>query len=274
MKKFMVALTGLVTLATVGAVVPATAVNSVVTAHAAHVGPSLSVNAIYSSAKKVTGKATKGSKITIKATKNAKKNLGSAKASSKTGKYTVKLAKSLKKNSNVYVYATKSKTSFYRIIRVEAKKAAAAATKKTTSKKSTKKTTKKSTKKSTAKKTTTAKKHAAKFTVKTPTGTWKSNTANKYSQVWKFSQKTGLNQYLYKNGKKVKTLTSYATYSVSAKTPTFWKITYAPKNSKSKKTAYLRFTSAKKFKIVNSKNKVISTKAGVAPAAKWTFAKK
>ncbi|WP_261810559.1 Ig-like domain-containing protein [Levilactobacillus humaensis] len=268
MKKFMVALTGLVTLATVGAVVPATAVNSVVTAHAAHVGPSLSVNAIYSSSKKVTGKATKGSKITIKATKNAKKNLGSAKASSKTGKYTVKLAKSLKKNSNVYVYATKSKTSFYRIIRVEAKKAAATTTKKTTAKKTT------TTKKTTAKKTTTAKKSAAKFTVKTPTGTWKSNTANKYSQVWKFSQKTGLNQYLYKNGKKVKTLTSYATYSVSAKTPTFWKITYAPKNSKSKKTVYLRFTSAKKFKIVNAKNKVISTKAGVAPAAKWTFAKK
>ncbi|WP_125573036.1 Ig-like domain-containing protein [Levilactobacillus huananensis] len=266
MKKFMVALTGLVTLATVGAVVPATAVNSVVTAHAAHVGPSLSVNAIYSSSKKVTGKATKGSKITIKATKNAKKNLGSATASSKTGKYTVKLAKSLKKNSNVYVYATKSKTSFYRIIRVEAKKAAAT-TKKTTAKKTT-------TKKTTAKKTTTAKKSAAKFTVKTPTGTWKSNTANKYSQVWKFSQKTGLNQYLYKNGKKVKTLTSYATYSVSAKTPTFWKVTYAPKNAKSKKTVYLRFTSAKKFKIVNAKNKVIATKAGVAPAAKWTFAKK
>ncbi|MFC6275557.1 Ig-like domain-containing protein [Levilactobacillus tangyuanensis] len=269
MKKFMIALTGLVTLATVGAVVPATAVTSATTAHAAtHVGPSLSVNAIRTSTTKVSGTATKSSKITVKATKNAKKNLASGTASKKTGKFSVKLSKKLKKNANVYVYATnpKTKTSFYRIIRVEgAATKAATTTKKTTTKKTT-------TKKATTKKTT-AKKSTANFTVKTPTGTWKSNTANKYSQKWVFSQKTGLNEYLYKNGKKVKTLVSYAKYSVSAKTPTFWKITYTPKGSKTKKTVYLRFTSAKKFKIVNSKNKVVAVKAGVAPAAKWTFTK-
>ncbi|KRN01848.1 hypothetical protein FD13_GL000557 [Levilactobacillus senmaizukei DSM 21775 = NBRC 103853] len=267
MKKFMIALTGLVTLATVGAVVPATAVTSATTAHAAtHVGPSLNVKTIRTSTTKVSGTATKGSKITVKATKKAKKNLASGTASKKTGKFSVKLSKKLKKNANVYVYATnpKTKTSFYRIIRVEAAAAKKAAT---TTKKATKKTTKKSTKKATTKKST------AKFTVKTPTGTWKSNKANKYSQKWVFSQKSGLNEYLYKNGKKVKTLVSYAKYSVSAKTPTFWKITYTPKGSKAKKTVYLRFTSAKKFKVVNSKNKVVAVKAGVAPAAKWTFTK-
>ena len=276
MKKFMVAMTGLVTLFTIGATVPATALTPATTAHAAtHVGPNLSVKAIYSNSKTITGTATKGSKITVKKSKNAKANLGSATASKKTGKYTVKLAKTLKKNANVYVYATnpKTKTSFYRIIRVQAAATKKATTKKTATKKTTKKTT---TKKTTAKKTTakkTSTKKAASFTVKTPTGTWKSNTANKYSQKIVFSQKTGFNQYLYKNGKKVKTLVSYAKYSVNAKTPTFWKITYTPKGSKTSKTLYLRFTSAKKFKIVNSKNKVVAVKAGVAPAAKWTFTK-
>ncbi|WP_407889008.1 Ig-like domain-containing protein [Levilactobacillus sp. N40-8-2] len=264
MKKFMVAMTGLVTLFTIGATVPAVTGTATTTAHAAtHVGPSLSVKAIYNNSKTITGTATKGSKITVKSTKNAKKNLGSATASKTTGKYTVKLAKTLKKNANVYVYATnpKTKTAFYRIIRVQA-----AATKTAT-------TTKKTTTKKTAAKKTTSTKKAASFSVKTPTGTWKSNTANKYSQKIVFSQKTGFNQYLYKNGKKVKTLVSYAKYSVKATTPTFWKITYTPKGSKTSKTFYLRFTSAKTFKLVNSKNQVVAVKAGVAPAAKWTFTK-
>ena len=274
MKKFMVALTGLVTLATVGATVPATAITpaSTTTAHAAtkHIGPSLSVNAISTSSSKISGTATKGSKVTVKATKNAKKNLTSGTASKTTGKFSIKLSKKLKKDANVYVYATNPKTKayFYRIIRVQAASTKAATTKKTTTKKTT--TTKKAT---TKKATTSTKKSTASFSVKTPTGTWKSNTANKYSQKIVFSQKSGFNQYLYKNGKKVKTLVSYAKYSVDAKTPTFWKISYTPKGSKSSKTLYLRFTSAKKFKIVNSKNKVVAVKAGVAPAAKWTFTK-
>ncbi|GEO67835.1 Ig-like domain-containing protein [Levilactobacillus spicheri] len=275
MKKFMVALTGLVTLATVGATVPAapvTANAATKTTKSTYVSPSLKVNAIYSNAKKITGTATKGAKIEVKSTKNAKKNIASATASSKTGKYTVKLSKSLKANSNVYVYATNTKTKayFYRIIRVQAA-ATKATTKKTTTKSTTKKTT---TKKTATKKTTTSStKKVTSYGIKTPTGTWKSNTANKYSQVWVFSQKTGLNQYLYKNGKKVKTLVSYAKYSVDAKTPTFWKITYTPKGAKKSSTLYMRFTSAKKFKVVNSKNQVVKTKAGVAPAANWTFSK-
>ncbi|WP_367295875.1 Ig-like domain-containing protein [Levilactobacillus yonginensis] len=281
MKKFMVALTGLVTLATVGATVPATAITpaSTTTAHAAtkHIGPSLSVNAISKSSSKVSGTATKGSKVTVKATKNAKKNLASGTASKTTGKFSIKLSKKLKKDANVYVYATNPKTKayFYRIIRVQAASAKAATTKKVTTKKTTSKkaTTKKATTKKTATKKASTKKSTTSFSVKTPTGTWKSNTANKYSQKMVFSQKSGFNQYLYKNGKKVKTLVSYAKYSVDAKTPTFWKISYTPKGSKSSKTLYLRFTSAKKFKIVNSKNKVVAVKAGVAPAAKWTFTK-
>lgn len=264
----MVALTGLVTVATLGATVPATGItaNAAKKSSTTFVSPSLKVNAIYSNSKTIKGTATKGSKITVKKTKNAKKTLGTATASKKTGKYTVKLSKTLKKNSNVYVYATNKKTkiSFYRIIRVQAAKTAA---KKTTKKATAKTTTKKTTaKKSTAKKT-------ASFSVKTPTGTWKSNTANKYSQVFVFSQKTGFNQTLYKNGKKVKKLVSYATYKVDAKTPTFWKITYTPKKAKKSSSFYMRFTSAKKFKIVNAKNHVIKTTAGVAPAANWTFTK-
>ncbi|WP_024747031.1 Ig-like domain-containing protein [Levilactobacillus namurensis] len=271
MKKMMVALTGLVTLATLGATVPATPItaNAAKSTKSTYVSPSLKVNAIYSNAKKVTGTATKGVKVQVKKSKNAKKVLGSATASSKTGKFTVKLSKSLKTNSNVYVYATNTKTKayFYRIIRVQA-----AATKAATKKTTTKKTTKKTTTKKTAAKKTTAKKTVS-YGVKTPTGTWKSNTAKKYSQKIVFSQKTGYNQTLYKNGKKVKTLVSYAKYDVDAKTPTFWKITYTPKGAKKASSFYLRFTSAKKFKIVNAKNQVVKTKAGVAPAANWTFTK-
>ncbi|WP_318765070.1 Ig-like domain-containing protein [Lactiplantibacillus carotarum] len=282
MKKFMVALTGLVTVATLGATV--TVPTTGITANAATkstkkvTSPSLKVSAIYNNAKTITGTATKGSKITVKATKNAKKNLGTATASKK-GKYTVKLAKTLKTNSNVYVYATNPKTKayYYEIIRVQAAAKKATTTKKAATKKassakatsSSKKTTKKAT---TTKKTATKKTTAAKsFDIKAPAGTWKSNTANKYSQVWSFSNKNGLQQTLYKNGKKVKTLVSYSNYKATAtKTANVWKLTYKTSAKKSS-TVYMRYTSAKKFTLVNAKNKVVKTKAGVAPAASWTF---
>ncbi len=327
MKKFMTALTGLVTIATIGATV--TVPTTGITANAATkttkkvTSPSLKVSAIYNNSKTITGTATKSSKITVKATKNAKKNLGSATAA-KNGKYTVKLAKTLKTNSNVYVYATNPKTKayYYEIIRVQsaaqkaaakkaaakkaaakkaaakkaaakkaaakkaaakkaaAKKAAAkkAAAKKAAAKKAAAKKAaakKAAAKKAAAKKAAAKKAAAKKFDIKAPAGTWKSNTANKYSQVWSFSAKKGFNQKLYKNDKKVKTLVSYASYKAAAtKTANVWKLTYTPSGSKKSSTVYMRYTSAKKFKLVNAKNKVVATKAGVAPAAKWSFTQK
>ncbi|WP_338207551.1 Ig-like domain-containing protein [Lactiplantibacillus paraxiangfangensis] len=317
MKKFMTALTGLVTIATIGATV--TVPTTGITANAATkttkkvTSPSLKVSAIYNNSKTITGTATKSSKITVKATKNAKKNLGSATAA-KNGKYTVKLAKTLKTNSNVYVYATNPKTKayYYEIIRVQsaaqkaaakkaaakkaaakkaaakkaaakkaaAKKAAAkkAAAKKAAAKKAAAKKAaakKAAAKKAAAKKAAAKKAAAKKFDIKAPAGTWKSNTANKYSQVWSFSAKKGFNQKLYKNDKKVKTLVSYASYKAAAtKTANVWKLTYTPSGSKKSSTVYMRYTSAKKFKLVNAKNKAVATKAGVAPAAKWSFTQK
>ncbi|ETY72558.1 hypothetical protein LFAB_16930 [Lactiplantibacillus fabifermentans T30PCM01] len=111
------------------------------------------------------------------------------------------------------------------------------------------------------------------FTVKAPTGTWKSNTANHYQQVWSFSQKNGLNATLYQNGKKVKTLIAYGNYQVSEQSRNFWKLTTKTSGSTKKTTTYLRYTAANKFQIVNSKNQIIATKAGVAPAANWSFTK-
>ncbi|RRK10320.1 hypothetical protein D1831_07985 [Lactiplantibacillus garii] len=68
---------------------------------------------------------------------------------------------------------------------------------------------------------------------------------------------------------------AYASYKASAtKIANVWKLTYTPSGSKKKSTVYMRYTSAKKFKLVNAKNKVIKTKAGVAPAAAWTFTQK
>ncbi|MCB7152078.1 Ig-like domain-containing protein [Lactiplantibacillus plantarum] len=250
MKKLMIAVTGLAMVATLGAAVPVTGI----TANAAtkkttatkNVAPSLKVNAIYNNTTQITGTATKGAKITVKSTANAKKNLGTATASKTTGKYTVKLAKTLKAQSNVYVYATNptTKAYFYRVIRVQTAKTTASSTKKTTK----------------------------SFKVNAPAGTWKSNTTNKYSQILTFSAKNGFNQTLYKNGKQVKKLVSYASYSMTAKTPTFWKVSY--KSGSTTKTLYLRYTPTNKFTVVNAKNQIVKVKVGNAPAAVWTFTKK
>ncbi|MDN7014604.1 Ig-like domain-containing protein [Lactiplantibacillus plantarum] len=233
MKKLMIAVTGLAMVATLGAAVPVTGI----TANAAtkkttatkNVAPSLKVNAIYNNTTQITGTATKGAKITVKSTANAKKNLGTATASKTTGKYTVKLAKTLKAQSNVYVYATNptTKAYFYRVIRVQTAKTTASSTKKTT---------------------------------------------NKYSQILTFSAKNGFNQTLYKNGKQVKKLVSYASYSMTAKTPTFWKVSY--KSGSTTKTLYLRYTATNKFTVVNAKNQIVKVKVGNAPAAVWMFTKK
>ncbi|MDV0430444.1 Ig-like domain-containing protein [Lactiplantibacillus sp. DA1] len=268
MKKLMIAVTGLAIAATLGATVPVTGI----TANAAtkkttatkNMAPSLKVNAIYNNTKQITGTATKGAKITVKSTVNAKKNVGIATASKTTGKYTVKLAKTLTAGSNVYVYATNptTKAYFYRIIRIQNAKATASSAKTTTKKTS---TTKKAT-------TSSAKKTVTKsFKVNSPAGTWKSNTANKYSQTLTFSTKNGFNQILYKNGKQVKKLVSYANYSMTAKTPMFWKVNY--KSGSTTKTLYLRYTATNKFTVVNAKNQIVKVKVGNAPAAVWTFTK-
>lgn len=274
MKKLMIAVTGLAMVATLGAAVPVTGI----TANAAtkkttatkNVAPSLKVNAIYNNTTQITGTATKGAKITVKSTANAKKNLGTATASKTTGKYTVKLAKTLKAQSNVYVYATNptTKAYFYRVIRVQTAKTTASSTKKTTNKTT---TTKKVATKSTAA-TSSSKKTTKSFKVNAPAGTWKSNTTNKYSQILTFSAKNGFNQTLYKNGKQVKKVVSYASYSMTAKTPTFWKVSY--KSGSTTKTLYLRYTATNKFTVVNAKNQIVKVKVGNAPAAVWTFTKK
>lgn len=267
MKKLMIAVTGLAMVATLGAAVPVTGI----TANAAtkkttatkNVAPSLKVNAIYNNTTQITGTATKGAKITVKSTANAKKNLGTATASKTTGKYTVKLAKTLKAQSNVYVYATNptTKAYFYRVIRVQTAKTTASSTKKTTNKVATKSTAA----------TSSSKKTTKSFKVNAPAGTWKSNTTNKYSQILTFSAKNGFNQTLYKNGKQVKKLVSYASYSMTAKTPTFWKVSY--KSGSTTKTLYLRYTATNKFTVVNAKNQIVKVKVGNAPAAVWTFTK-
>ncbi|MCG0792259.1 putative extracellular protein (putative) [Lactiplantibacillus plantarum] len=274
MKKLMIAVTGLAMVATLGAAVPVTGI----TANAAtkkttatkNVAPSLKVNAIYNNTTQITGTATKGAKITVKSTANAKKNLGTATVSKTTGRYTVKLAKTLKAQSNVYVYATNptTKAYFYRVIRVQTAKATASSTKKTTNKTT---TTKKVATKSTAA-TSSSKKTTKSFKVNAPAGTWKTNTTNKYSQILMFSAKNGFDQTLYKNGKQVKKLVSYASYSMTAKTPTFWKVSY--KSGSTTKTLYLRYTATNKFTVVNAKNQIVKVKVGNAPAAVWTFTKK
>ncbi len=84
-----------------------------------------------------------------------------------------------------------------------------------------------------------------------------------------FSQKTGLNEYTYQ-GKKSTHVLKNARYSVDAKTPSFWKISASAKGG-AKSTFYMRFSSKKQFVLVNSKNQVINTSVGKAPAGHYTF---
>lgn len=225
--------------------------------------PSLSVNAIYSGAKTVSGKATKGVNITVKS--SAKKNLGTAVASKSTGKYTVKLSKALKSGSSVYVYArAKGATKyFYRIIHVQAAKS------KTNVTKVTKTATKATTAKTTTTKTTTS--TVKKVSPATPTGTWTSNSVNGYKLRYTFSQKTGFSSNVIKSGKS-KAVISNATYNVTAKATNFWKITTKTHSGK-KGTFYVRFSSNKKFTLVNSKNQKVKVSIGNAPKAVYTLTK-
>ncbi|PWF99871.1 Ig-like domain-containing protein [Levilactobacillus bambusae] len=251
MKKQIALISSLAVLATVGGVATsAVTAMTPMTAQAKHIGPSLSTaGSIKTSSTSMSGTATKGSKIEVKA--NNKKVIAKTTASKKTGKWTVKIAKQ-SKSTRLYVYAInpKTKLSFYNIVHVN--QAAKSAVKTSTSKKtSTKTTTKKNTSKSTVK--------TSAVNVQTPTGTWKSNTSKGAYQVWSFSQKTGLNEKQYQKGKKTKTLLSYATYKVSPKTTSFWKMTQKAKGAKKATTFYVKFTSNKKFHLVNSKGTAVKT---------------
>ena len=208
--------------------------------------PKLTVKAIKAKAKTVKGTATAGAKVRVK---QRQKTLGTATATKK-GTFTVKLKRAVKAKAKLTVTATKAKATTKQTVTVKAKKAT---TKQTTTKKT--------------------KKAAKAFTVKTPTGTWRAAGKKQYAQVWTFSQKTGLTQKLYRHNKKVKTLVAYATYHVTPKTTTFWKVTYAPRHAKTK-TMYLRFTSPKHFKVVNAHNHVVKTAVAAAPATTWTFNKR
>ncbi|MTV82856.1 Ig-like domain-containing protein [Secundilactobacillus folii] len=220
--------------------------------------PSLSINNIYTTSTKVTGKASKGVRIIVESSK--KKVIATGTASKTTGAYSVKIPKQ-KQNTKLYVYARNSSTKryFYRIMTVKSP-----ATKTTTT---TKKTTSKT---STTKKTSSTKKSsAASFKISTPTGSWKSNSYKGWSIKYSFSQKTGLNEYVY-YGKKTAHPLRNASYSVDAKTPTFWKINVKAKGG-AKSTFYMRFTSKSTFHIVNSKNQAIKSSVGKAPAANYTY---
>lgn len=231
-------------------------------AHAATVAagsPSLSVNKLYTTTTKVTGKATKGVKIVVRTAK--KKTLATATASKTTGKFSVTLPSKQKNGTKLYVYAKNTKTGryFYRIVTVQKKATATTTSKKTT------------TKKTTSAKSSSTKKSSSSFKVATPTGTWKSTSYKGYAMKFVFSQKTGLNEYVTKGSKTAHVLKN-ATYSVSPKTTTFWKVNVKAKGGK-KSSFYMRFTAKNKFILVNSKNHAIKTSVGKAPAAYYTFKK-
>ncbi len=222
--------------------------------------PTISVNTIYNNSTKVTGKATKGVAVVIRNAKN--KTIAKGTASSTTGAYSVKLPAKQKTGTKLYVYAHNNKTGryFYRIMTVKAAstKSSTTSTTSSTTSKTTSSTSSSSTKSSTA-----------SFKVSTPTGTWKSATYKGWAIQYTFSQKTGLTEKVT-YGKKTAYPVKLATYSVTTKTPTFWKINVTPKTGK-KTSFYMRFTAKNKFVIVNSKNQKIKASVGKAPAAYYTY---
>ncbi|MCH5463376.1 hypothetical protein HC026_10945 [Lactobacillus sp. LC28-10] len=216
--------------------------------------PSLSINKIYSNSASVSGKASKGVKIIVENSK--KKAIAHSTASKTTGKYTVKLPAKQKTGTKLYVYAKASNGHyFYRIMNVQAA--------------SSKTTTKKITPKKAASTKAAVHTNTVSSNLSTPTGTWKSTTQKGWLMKFSFSQKTGLNEYTYQ-GKKATHVLSNARYSVDAKGASFWKINVTAKGG-AKSTFYMRFTSNKQFVLVNSKNQVINTSVGKAPAGHYTF---
>uniref|UniRef100_UPI00403F5300 Ig-like domain-containing protein n=1 Tax=Lentilactobacillus hilgardii TaxID=1588 RepID=UPI00403F5300 len=221
--------------------------------------PSLSVNNVYTTSSSVTGTATKGVSIIVR---NSNKNtIATSTADSQTGKFSADLHTNLKANQKLYVYARKSSTSyFYRIVTVKAPQTAT-----TTS--SSNATSSSSSSKSTA--STSA--SSSKLTINEPTGKWYSGNNNGYRVVTTFSQSTGLNQALYKNGKFQKKLINYASYKVTTYSKAFWKITYRERGSKTTQAFYLRFTDNTHFIIVNKANNGLKVKYGNAPYHYYKF---
>ncbi len=227
----------------------------------------LDIDDVYTNSTSITGDATKGASIIVRDAN--KKVLAKSTADSVNGKFQVNLNSKLKAYQKVYVYAREANDSyFYRIMNVKP-----ASSKVTTSHSSsaTTSTSNSSSSKtnSSSKKTSSSK--SSKVSINTPTGTWKSGNNAGYTVVTKFNQSTGLNQYLYYNGKYTKKLINYATYKVTAK-GSFWKITYRQRHHKTYQNMYIRFTSNKTFWIVNSKNKPLKVKFGNAPVHYYKFA--
>jgi hypothetical protein len=221
--------------------------------------PSLSVNNVYTTSSSVTGTATKGVSIIVR--NASKKTIASSTADSQTGKFSVDLHTNLKANQKLYVYARKSSTSyFYRIVNVKTPTTSKATTSSSSSKTTTSSTT-----------ASNSSKSSSKISINEPTGKWYSGNNNGYRVVTTFSQSTGLNQALYKNGKFQKKLINYATYKVTTYSKTFWGITYRQRGQKTYQRFYLRFTDNNHFILVNKANKAVKVKFGVAPYHYYKF---
>ncbi|MFD1125679.1 Ig-like domain-containing protein [Lentilactobacillus raoultii] len=218
--------------------------------------PSLSVNNVYTTSSSVTGTASKGVSIIVR--NSNKKTLSTTTADSQTGKFSADLHTNLKANQKLYVYARRSSTSyFYRIVTVKTPQTTASKSNSTTS--------------SNTSKSTSNSKASSKLTINEPTGKWYSGNNNGYRVVTTFSQSTGLNQALYKNGKFQKKLINYASYKVTTYNKSFWKITYRERGSKTYQSFYLRFTDNTHFIIVNKDNKALKVKYGNAPYHYYKF---
>lgn len=214
--------------------------------------PSLSVNNVYTTSKAVTGTATKGVSIIVRNTN--KTTIARTKADSTTGKFSAELHTSVKANQKLYVYARKSATSyFYRIMTVKTPKSATTTTTTTTT-------------------SSSSKSSSSKIKISEPTGRWQSGNNNGYSVVTNFSQKSGLNQGLYKNGKFQKKLINWASYKVTTYSKTFWGITYRERGAKTYHKFYLRFTDNTHFIIVNKANHAIKVQYDNTPLHYYKFA--
>ncbi|WP_425640429.1 hypothetical protein ACPOK3_05745 [Acetilactobacillus jinshanensis] len=110
--------------------------------------------------------------------------------------------------------------------------------------KSAKKVNKKANKVNRNRKTTRKSNKANKVTVKTPNGNWKS-----YNQRWNLSQKRGLNEQAYKNGRYGKKYISNAPYKVNSVKNNVWTISYQNRNKNQSMT--LQFLTNNNFKLTS-----------------------
>lgn len=220
---------------------------------------------ISSRARYVSGTASRGIRVTLQ---NGEKTVAKTYANRKTGRYTLRIPKRYRAGTQLKVMAQRGYDHPYKLVivkepfnqKVTVKNNRRSVKRLNRKAKPINKQVNKNNKKSFAKRN--AKKvnqrnygtWTNKITVKTPNGNWRTLESNQgYVQKWNLSQKRGLNETLYHNGRFVKKLITNAPYHVVSIKNNDWTLSYHVHGQKKTQRMTMRFLTNNDF-IVTKQN--------------------